>query len=216
VVCGTGTGVGKTTVAAGLLGALRAAGHRVGARKPVQSFDPKGPEAPDAVVLGRASGEAAGEVCPPERTYPLAMAPPIAAAALGLPPVRLAELVEAVRFPDGLDVGLVEAVGGVRSPIAADAESLDLVGALDPHLVLLVADAGLGTLNAVRLSWAALAGATRSPCTVVLNRFDPDERLHAANRSWLGGRDRLDVVVWPGERDRLGALALGHPGAPDG
>jgi dethiobiotin synthetase len=55
-----------------------------------------------------------------------------------------------------VDVGLVETAGGVRSPQADDGDVLDLVAAIAPDHVILVADAGLGTINAVRLSVAAL------------------------------------------------------------
>ncbi len=59
-------------------------------------------------------------------------------------------------------MGLVETAGGVRSPLAADGDCLDYCAALDPDVVVLVADAGLGTINAVRLTLDALAPARRS------------------------------------------------------
>jgi len=89
-------------------------------------------------------------------------------------------------------VGLVESVGGVRSPLAADGDTAALAAALRPERVVLVADAGLGTINSVRLSAAALAP---WPTLVILNRFDPASELHAANREWLAGRDGYDVVT---------------------
>ena len=58
-VVGTGTDVGKTWVAARLLSDLRAAGLRVAARKPAQSFDPDDdPAGLDAAVLGAATRRA--------------------------------------------------------------------------------------------------------------------------------------------------------------
>ncbi len=53
---------------------------------------------------------------------------------------------------------------------------------------MLVADAGLGTINAVRLTVDALrAGPTvlSAALVVVLNRFDAAEDLHVRNRQWL-------------------------------
>ena len=70
--------------------------------------------------------------------------------------------------PTRVDVGLVEGVGGPRSPISADGDNVDLAHALAPDLVVLVADAGLGTINAVRLSVGALAD---FPVLVALNRY---------------------------------------------
>jgi dethiobiotin synthetase len=127
----------------------------------------------------------------------------MAAEALGLPPFRAHELVSEIAFPEHVDVGLVETVGGVRSPLAIDGDSTDLSVALSPTRVLLVADAGLGTVNAVRLSVAALA--SRDP-VVFLNRFDEADDLHRRNRRWLLEQDRLPVETEVGALP--GALGL--------
>ena len=212
VVVGTGTDVGKTWIAARLVSGLLEAGATVAARKPAQSFDPAdGAETRDAAVLAAASGETAEVVCPPERWYEVAMAPPMAADALGRPAFTLRDLEAALGWPSdagGVDVGVVEMAGGVRSPMAADGDCADLVAALAPDLVVVVADAGLGTINAVRLTVEALpsGGAT----VVVLNRFDPDDELHERNRAWLADRDGLPIVVTPGEQDFLVSQALGN------
>jgi dethiobiotin synthetase len=139
VVTGTGTDVGKTWVAARLLCGLRAAGVTVAARKPAQSFAPADdPDGRDAAVLGSASGERPETVCPPHRWYGVALAPPMAAAALGLPAFIVADLVGELRWPaDAVDVGLVETAGGVRSPIADDGDGVTLCGALAPDVLLL-------------------------------------------------------------------------------
>jgi dethiobiotin synthetase len=192
VVAGTGTEVGKTWVGARLLSLARSAGLTVAARKVAQSFDP-GTGPTDAEVLAAATGEAPDEVCPPHRSYEVAMAPFMAAERLGRAPFTLGDLLDEVRWGPGIDLGLVEPAGGVRSPMSADgADTVDLVAALAPDLVVLVADAGLGTINAVRLSLDALGDV---PATVVLNRFDPADELHRANRDWLVTNVEADVVT---------------------
>ena len=191
LVAGTGTEVGKTWVAARLAEVLRANGRRVAARKPAQSFG-HGEGPTDAEVLGAATGEDPETVCPRHRWYEIAMAPPMAADALGRPQIKIAELAAEIAFPDGVEVGFVETAGGVRSPLAHDGDTVDLIGHLNPDAVILVADAGLGTLNAVLLSFAALAPV---PVHVILNRFHPGDPLHAANRRWLTERFGLDVSV---------------------
>lgn len=197
MVTGTETEVGKTWVGAALASAWRDAGHRVAARKPVQSYRP-GTGPTDAHVLAAATGEHPDEVCPPHRSYEVAMAPFMAAAKLGRPPFTLAELVAEIVWPDGVDVGLVEAAGGVRSPMTTDGgDTVDLVEALAPDDVVVVAHAGLGTINAVRLCVAALAG---QPVRVFLNRFDARSELHLANQAWLAAHLPVPVVV------RLAAL----------
>jgi dethiobiotin synthetase len=193
-VAGTGTEVGKTWVSARLAAALRERGLRVAARKPVQSFDPADGPPTDAERLGAATGEAPERVCPRARWYERAMAPPMAAEALGRPAPRLAELaaeLEASWPRPAADVGLVELAGGVRSPLAADGDGVDLVAALAPDLVLLVADAALGTLNLVRLSADALAA---HPTRVHLNRYDAADELQRRNRAWLAERAGLALT----------------------
>jgi dethiobiotin synthetase len=204
VVVGTGTEVGKTWVAARLLEHWRRGLLRVAARKPAQSME-QGADTTDAAVLGAASGEAPEVVCLAERSYPTAMAPPIAARALGRPPIHLGELRAELRWPEPPpQVGLVETAGGLRSPQAEDGDALDFTALLRPDLVVLVAEAGLGTISAVRLCADALS-ARGLPCTVVLNRYDDASPLHAANRGWLRDRDGLGVV--PGTPEGLEALA---------
>ena len=206
---GTGTEVGKTWVAAELLSRLRHLGVALGARKLAQSFDPSDlPEHLDAAVLGAASGEEAAVVCPEERSFPVAMAPPMAAEALGRPVPLLAELLEIVPFTSGTELGLLETAGGLRSPQAADGDACDVIAALSPEMVILVADAGLGAISDVRLCHAPLA-ALCSELVVVLNRFDFGNEIHRRNRRWLTETDGFDVVVGPEGLDEL-ARRLGR------
>lgn len=189
VVLGTTTGVGKTWVAAKVLARLKAGGTTVAARKPVQSHAPCDPET-DADVLALTTGEPPDTVCAPHRSYGMAMAPPIAAAFAGTAPPALEELVAELEWPEQqVEVGVVETAGGPRSPIAADGDSAALAAALDADLALLVAHAGLGAINAVRLCAPTLP----APFVVFLNRFDNSD-VHDRNRRWLQG-DGYDVVV---------------------
>jgi dethiobiotin synthetase len=189
VVVGTATEVGKTWVSAALLRSL--GDRRVSVRKPAQSFDPDVPDPTDAAVLSSATGERPEEVCAPNRSYPVAMCPPMAAEVLGLPVPGLQTVLHELRWPDDVEIGLVETVGGVRSPLAGDADSRDLVDALEPDVVLLVADAGLGVIDSVRSAVDALA---RHDVLVFLNRFAEDDDLHRRNARWLSERDGYPIV----------------------
>jgi dethiobiotin synthetase len=133
----------------------------------------------------------------------------------------VAELVEEVSWPPSrVDVGLVESAGGVRSPQTHDGDAVALMRALAPDVVLLVADAGLGTINAVRLSAGAVAdgadvgaagaGAGGMQIVVALNRFDGHNDLHERNRRWLADRDNMCVVTVPGEEKELADLVRGR------
>jgi dethiobiotin synthetase len=193
VVAGTGTEVGKTWVTAELARALRRRGVRVAARKPVQSFAPDATGPTDAEVLAAATGEDPRVVCAAHRWLPCAMAPPMAAVALGWAAFTIADL--AAEIADGMPTNalvLVESAGGVRSPLADDGDTVALVDALRPALVVLVAEAELGAINLVRLSVDALHG---HRVVVHLNRFDPGDDLQRRNRDWLVTRESLDVVT---------------------
>ena len=201
VVTGTSTDVGKTWISERVLGTARAAGLHVGARKPAQSFD-AGEDAAgitDAQVLAAATGEDPLVVCPADRWYAVAMAPPMAADRLGRTAPSIDELAHEIMWPAApiVELGLVETAGGVRSPLATDGDAGDLIDRLRPDTVVLVADAGLGAINAVLLSVEALGPCVTAAGTaadgpgsgatllVVLNRFDPADDLHARNRTWL-------------------------------
>jgi dethiobiotin synthetase len=193
LVAGTATDIGKTWVGGEVLTRLRAAGTTLAARKPAQSADAGDPGPSDAAVLAAASGEPVDDVCPPHRSYTVAMAPPMAADALGLPVPALDDLVGEITWPDpAVQVGWVETVGGPRSPIGSDGDAVDLADRLNPDVVLLVADAGLGTVSSVRLGVDVFAP---RPVVVFLNRFDADDDLHRRNLDWLRTRERLEVVV---------------------
>ena len=192
VMAGTGTEVGKTWVTCRLLESARKRGLQVAARKPAQSFEAGQPT--DAELLAEATGEALHAVCPEHRWYAVPMAPPMAADVLGRERLLLDDLIAEIRWPSGVDLGCVEIAGGLRSPIAHDADNVELIERIGPDAIVLVADAGLGTINSVRLSLAALAGRR---VHVYLNRFDATNELHVRNRAWLVDVYGVDVSITP-------------------
>ena len=218
VVAGTGTEIGKTWCAARIIEHLRASGVTVGPRKPAQSFAPAAPPPPDAAVLAGTTGEDPAVVCAPERSYEVALAPPMAADVLGRPVPTVAELAAAcLDWPaPEPTLGFAEPGGGARPPTAADGDGVPLPAALAPDSILLVADAGLGTINSVRLSIEALASQCPAPVVVLLNRYDPADDLHERNRAWLSHREGLDVVTSPADAAaRLRVLRPDDPLRPE-
>jgi dethiobiotin synthetase len=201
-IAGTGTEVGKTFTAAQLARGLSERGLKVAARKPAQSFAPGA--VLDSEVLGQATGELAEVVCPAHRSYPLALAPPLAAEALSLRPPTIDDLAGEVNgsWPaQPVDVGLVEGAGGVASPLGSDGDNASLALRLPADVVILVADPSLGVINLVRLCRQALASL---PLLVHLNRMDPANTLHGCNRDWLVEREGLTVTTSAG--DLLGEI----------
>lgn len=194
VVAGTGTEVGKTFVGAAICHELTAHRRSVIARKPAQSFD-LDDLTTDAAVLGAATGADPEVVCPPHRWYPVPMAPPMAAVALGREAFTVADLVaETEASYTEADLALVETAGGAWSPQASDGTHVgDFAQALGADAILLVADAGLGVINAVRGALAALS--VPRPVVVMLNRYLDADALHVANRDWLIHEDHLSVTT---------------------
>lgn len=150
-ITATGTEVGKTFVAAGLVRALRRAGRRVEALKPVVSgFDPASAAGSDPGVLLDALGRAVtpatvAEIAPWRFRAPLS--PDMAArlegrmvdvdALIGFCRARLAAF-------DGVVV--VEGVGGVMVPLHERRTVLDWITALDMPAVL-VCGSYLGAIS---------------------------------------------------------------------
>ena len=189
VVVGTATEIGKTWVTCELVRRLRTPKVLVSARKPAQSFDPSvGPAAlsTDADLLAQATCEPVARVCPLHRWYDTPMAPPMAAASLGRQRFTGDDLIAELMWPPGVHVGFVETAGGVCSPLADDVDSAEFARLVDPDQTILVADAGLGTISAVRLALRALAPLDT---VVFLNRYDATDELHRRNRDWLTDRD---------------------------
>jgi dethiobiotin synthetase len=148
-ITGTGTGVGKTYVAALIARQLRDAGRRVGVYKPVAS----GCEvrdgqliSPDAVALWEAAGRPGTleQVCPQMFAAPLA--PHLAARGEGrrVDPKLLRSGIEFWR--ESSDVVIVEGAGGLMSPVSDDDYNADLAAEFGYPLVVVSANV-LGTIN---------------------------------------------------------------------
>ncbi|HEX4414724.1 MAG TPA: dethiobiotin synthase [Lacipirellulaceae bacterium] len=172
-ITGTGTGVGKTYVAALIARALRNSGLRVGVYKPVASgceLQQGELVSPDALSLWTAAGEPGTleEVCPQRFAAPLA--PHLAARAEGrrVDTTLLRRGME--RWRETSDVVLVEGAGGLMSPISDEDYNADLADAFGYPLIVVAANE-LGTINATlqTLIAATTYGNGLSIAGVVLN-----------------------------------------------
>ncbi len=158
VVTGTDTGVGKTIVTAALAARAVAAGQRVAVLKPAQTgtaaFEPD--EASDVDTVRRLVGPSVTLMTLAE--FPDPLSPFAAAAVADLPPLYLADALEAVaKLAADHDLVLVEGAGGVLVPMGFSSWTIaDLAVALRAPAVV-VARAGLGTINHTALTLEALA-----------------------------------------------------------
>lgn len=213
-VTGTDTGAGKTVVAAALCAALRAAGVRVAAFKPVVTgldapADPDWP--PDHELLAAAAGTDPAAVAP--LRFGPAVSPHLAAEQAGTPiePARL----EAVARAAGseADVLVVEGVGGLLVPLAPDYAVRDLARALGLPLVV-AARPGLGTINHTLLTLEAARAVGLEVAAVVLTPWPVSPGvLEESNRATVARFGRIEVRTLPpvarGDRTLLAAAGAG-------
>jgi dethiobiotin synthetase len=164
VVTGTGTGVGKTVVTAAIAALARDRGERVAVLKPAQTGVGAGEAGDLADVARLVPGITACELA----RYPEPLAPATAARRAGLPPVTPLEAADAAReLAGGHDLVLVEGAGGLLVRFTDDGGTLADTAAALGAPVLVVATAGLGTLNHAALTVEALR--TRGlPCAGVV------------------------------------------------
>jgi dethiobiotin synthetase len=168
VVTGTGTGVGKTVVTAALAALALARGRRVAVLKPAQTGVAPG-EPGDLAEVRRLVGDVERLTTAELARYPDPLAPATAAARAGRPPVTATEAAEAAaKLAVDHDLVLVEGAGGLLVRLATPGDTLaDVAGALAAP-VLVVAAAGLGTLNHTALTTEALAArGLRCPGVVI-------------------------------------------------
>ena len=105
--------------------APRAQRHRSRARKPAQSFAPDDTRHRRATCSPRRPGDDPDAVCPPHRWFPVPMAPPMAADALGPAAVHRSPSSSPSCRPTTPTCVFVESAGGVRSPLADDGDTVD-------------------------------------------------------------------------------------------
>jgi len=175
IITGTGTGVGKT-IATAALAARLGAGGTVAAVKPAQTG--VGPGEPGDIdeIIRLAAPDAAVELA----RYPDPLAPDTAARQAGADPLTLGRVVEAVEaLAAAHDHVLIEGAGGVLVRLGAEGFTLlDVAAALSAPLVV-VAAAGLGTLNHTALTCRAVEAAGARCAGVVIGSWPEDPDLAA-------------------------------------
>ncbi|WP_309116379.1 dethiobiotin synthase [Saccharothrix sp.] len=168
VITGTGTEVGKTVTVAALAALAVADGRRVAVLKPAQTGVADGEPGDLAEVVRLAGPVTTREL----RRYPEPLAPATAARRAGLPGVHPSEVAAAaVELDESHDLVLVEGAGGLLVRFDDEGTTIaDAAWALNAP-VLVVAQAGLGTLNATALTAEALLRRGLESVGVVVGRW---------------------------------------------
>jgi dethiobiotin synthetase len=211
-ITATGTDIGKTFVARGLIRALRDAGRDVAALKPVVSgFDPAEAAGSDSGLLLAALGRPVtpgtiAAISPWRFAAPLA--PDMAAAREG----RTLDMRELIRFCHAAieaepGVLLIEGAGGLMSPVSAEHIMLDWIAALGLPVVL-VAGSYLGTISHTLTALDVLARRSLKVVAVLVSETPGSPvRLDETCATLARFASQQDVVALP----RLAPSAPEHP-----
>ncbi|UNO38615.1 dethiobiotin synthase [Streptomyces sp. MST-110588] len=192
-VTGTGTEIGKTVTTAAVAAAALARGRTVAVLKAAQTGIGPG-ERGDAAEVARLAGPVT--VAETAR-FPEPLAPATAARRAGRPAVGPAQIAEATaRLAASHDLVLVEGAGGLLVRFDEQGRTLADAARLVGAPLLVVASAGLGTLNAVALTALALRSYGLTSPGVVIGSWpaEPDlacrcnlEELHEVAQAPLLG-----------------------------
>ncbi|WP_158888354.1 dethiobiotin synthase [Amycolatopsis anabasis] len=176
VVTGTGTGVGKTVVTAAIAALAAEGGRRVAVLKPAQTGVLPG-EPGDLDEVRRLAGDVTTREL---RRYPDPLSPEAAGRRTGIEPVTPAEVAKAATELDtDHDLVLVEGAGGLLVRFDPSGSTLADVAWSLGALVLIVAEAGLGTLNATALTAEVATARGLNVAGVVIGSWPADPDLAA-------------------------------------
>ena len=190
-ITGTDTDVGKTTVAAGLLQAARAAGLSTAAGKPVASgceVTPEGLRNADALALmAQCTLALSYEEVNPVAFEP-AIAPHIAAREAGVALTVQALLTPMQRIlRQRADFTLIEGAGGWRVPLSGQDSLSDVAQGLDLPVILVVG-VRLGCISHALLTAEAIAQDGLQLAGWVANIIDPKTSRLEENLATLAER----------------------------
>ncbi|MFF1380052.1 dethiobiotin synthase [Streptomyces sp. NPDC058308] len=196
VVSGTGTEIGKTVTTAAVAAVALAAGRSVAVLKGTQTGVAPG-EPGDAQEVARLAGEAVTTL--ELARFPEPLAPNTAARRAGLEPVRPADVADAAaKLATEHDLVLVEGAGGLLVRLDDEGGTLADTARLLGAPVLVVATAGLGTLNATTLTTEALRARGIEQLGVVVGSWPaaPDlaSRCNLADLPEASGRRLLGAI----------------------
>lgn len=200
-ITGTGTDVGKTYVTGLILKKLRESGKNAAYYKAAMSGnvrDADGRLIPgDALQVKTISGigQPLESMCP--YVYEAAVSPHLASRIEGNP-VRLPLVRQTFQqVCRQYDYVTVEGSGGILCPLCFDEERLlldDLVKELElPSLI--VADAGLGTINSVVLTAEHMRAKNLAVKGIVFNNFHPGDTMEEDNRFMCEAMTGLKVLA---------------------
>lgn len=204
-ITGTGTDVGKTYVTGLLVKKLKENGLRAAYYKAAMSGNERtkdGELVPgDALFVKKMSGigQPLAQMCP--YIYETAVSPHLASRIEGNP-VVLEEVVKGfAQVCSQYDYVTMEGSGGILCPLCFDERKLwleDVIKQLGLSS-LIVADAGLGTINSVVLTVEYMRARELPVKGIIFNHFHPGDRMEEDNLRMCEYRTKVPVVACVGD-----------------
>lgn len=200
-ITGTGTEVGKTYITGLLIKKLKEAGHNPAYFKAAMSGNLRRKDGSlipgDAAFVQEISkiSQPLDSMCP--YVYEAAVSPHLASQLEGNP-VQMETVQKAFHaLTPHYDLITVEGSGGILCPLCFDQDKLqleDIIKALKLSS-LIVADAGLGTINAVVLTAEYMKSKKLPVKGIILNRFHPGNVMEEDNRRMCEALTGLPVLA---------------------
>ena len=206
-ITGTGTDVGKTYVTGLIVKKLREGGRSAAYHKAAMSGNERRPDGSlipgDALQVKTMSGieQPLEEMCP--YVYETAVSPHLAAKFEG-------NLVEMDCILDrfdhvcrSYDYITAEGSGGILCPLRFDEQKIQLEDFIKARSLacLMIADAGLGTINAVVLTAEYMKARAMPVKGIIFNHYEPGNPLYEDNRRMCETMTGLKVVACVKEGD---------------
>jgi dethiobiotin synthetase len=198
-ITATDTEVGKTVVTCAMAMALRGAGLRVGACKPIASgcrHEREGLVSEDAEALAYFSDSRLPLTVVNPVRYQEPVAPAVAAELAG-EAVDEAAIAAALRqLDEACDVLLIEGIGGIMTPLSPERSLLDLAVDIG-YPVVVVSRNRLGTLNHTAMTCRVIREAGLRLAGIIVNQFDPEtsDTAEIHNPQWLARQNRAEVLT---------------------
>lgn len=200
-ITGTGTDVGKTYVAGLIVKKLRAGKASAAYYKAAMSGNERRTDGTlipgDALQVKTMSGieQPLEEMCP--YIYENAVSPHLAAKLEGNPIEMECVLENFDRVCGKYDYVTVEGSGGILCPLRFDEKKIQLEDFIKARglACLMIADAGLGVINAAVLTAEYMKARKISVKGIILNHYEPGNPMHEDNRLMCEAMTGLPVAA---------------------
>lgn len=206
-ITGTGTDVGKTYVTGLIVKKLHDAGKKAAYYKAAMSGNEKDPDGKlipgDAVSVKKASGiaQSTDTMCP--YVYETAVSPHLASRLEGNPVVMEKVLEGYHMLKEDYDYVTVEGSGGILCPICFDEARIQLEDVISEMEIpcLIIADAGLGTINSVVLTYEYMKQKGIVCKGIIFNHCHPGDVCEEDNRFMCEYMTGLKVLAFVKDGD---------------